>query len=62
MLSLKAAEADLLFLDLSDGLDEVPDAATYAVELRRLPWPDAEGIISGKGQPDWTSANGPGLD
>ena len=36
---LEAPEADLPFLELSHGLDQVPDAATQAVEL-----PDDEGI------------------
>ena len=36
---LEAPEADLPFLELPDGLDEVPDAAAQAVEL-----PDDEGV------------------
>ncbi len=36
---LEAPEADLPFLELPHGLDQVPDAATQAVEL-----PDDEGI------------------
>src|SRR5208337_854721 len=36
---LEASEADLPFLEMSHGLDEVPDAAAQAVEL-----PDDEGV------------------